>query len=265
MYYISLALARAQTHRYWHDLESFFWVVIHVILRQIDGIRASRRTIDSVETRVEVLEDVFPSFRGEIGLNKLSQGKKAFLGTFVGIKKCPRLARAIEDTSNDLKRLHNIFDALDNITESINFQLSTTQEEPGQIQVTFGHYQAEGSDDLAKALELLSDEVKLLEEPEGPLEDLNQDIQHCEGLIQSLTFPSFEVFIERWRNALLDPPVPCVPYIPPRETSINDVLIGKIQATSQKRPINQSAGSPCKGRDNKRKRSQSDLSGSGRK
>ncbi|PVF99447.1 hypothetical protein CPB86DRAFT_703185, partial [Serendipita vermifera] len=38
LHYMAIALQHEGRHQCWHDLESFFWVTIHTVIRQIDDV-----------------------------------------------------------------------------------------------------------------------------------------------------------------------------------------------------------------------------------
>jgi hypothetical protein len=247
-------------HQYWHDLESFFWVAIHAIFRQLEGLTVKRQRVENMESRVQVLDDVFPFYKGEDGLGLVIKSKTTFLGARVEIEDCPHLSDAITRTSKEFGRLHTAFHNIDSIIDGIDTQLRRAQRKPISSIDPVGHYQAEGLEHLVETLNLLSSELTNMKESGVPLDSLPQEIEEFNNSMLTLKFPSYDVLSERWRSALLDPPSPCITYIPPKEISINDLLIGKTLALPQERSLDGSGDSPCKGRDNKRKLSQSNVS-----
>jgi hypothetical protein len=233
---------------------------MHAIFRQLKGLHVRDQRIENMEARVKVLDDVFPSYRGEDGLGQVIKSKRVFLGAHVAVEECPLLSEAISDTSEDFGHLHATFHAIDKIVHGINFRLNKASQNPISSIDPIGHYQAEGLEHLVETLALSSSKIEQMKNLGIPVGSLSRDMEKCNNSMRTLKFPSFDALSERWRNALLDPPSPCIPYVPPKEISINDLLIGKTLALPQERSLDGSGDSPCKGRDNKRKLSQSNVS-----
>ncbi|PVG01599.1 hypothetical protein CPB86DRAFT_80554 [Serendipita vermifera] len=262
VYYISLALVHAPVHQYWHDLESFFWVATHAIFRHLEGLSVGGRDIDSMESRTKLLGDVFPFFRGEDGFEfeQVSRAKQAFLGTHVSVTGCPNLSHAMLKTSKDLNHLYATVKAISTASLEVRDLFESALQQPVHNTDPAGHYQAERPEDLAKALDLLSRDICVLEEIKGPLASLREDVQRCKDSINTQIFPLYETTIGRWRDALLDPPAACISYIPSKEISLNDLLVGVTRRTSQQLSLDPLIDSPTKHLHRKRKSSQRDVS-----
>lgn len=258
MHYISPALSKARVHRYWHDLESFFWVAMHAIFRQVEGLYAMHENINSTEARGKLIEDVFPFPNGGNGLGQALKAKRAFLGKHVVVKGQTKLSAAILTTSEELEVLYKTIEAIDKTASLVKLEFELAEMQPPRSGPPDGLYEAETPEGLSRALDLLSSDISSLEEKTGRLERLHQKVQECRSLITTQVFPSFEPSIKRWKDALMDPPVSCLQYVPPKERSLHDLLIGVTKRTSPQGPIDQSQNSPTKDRHTKRKRTQSD-------
>ncbi|CAG8680756.1 16743_t:CDS:2, partial [Acaulospora colombiana] len=226
-------------------------------------VHSPGRNFDSLESRTRVLGEVFPSLRGD-GFEQVSRAKREFLGTYVSVAGCPNLSQAIFRSSKELSDLYAMVKAIDAIAIEVRDQFAVALQNPVYNTDPTRHYQAEKSEDLTEVLDLLSQDIIILEKTNGPLESLRQDLQKCRDSINTHIFPSYNVFIRRWRAASLDPPSVCIPYIAPRNLLYIDPLIGVMKPT-QKPSHDPLTESPTKNRHKKRKSTLQDISASEQK
>jgi hypothetical protein len=73
---MSLALQKRPIHRSWHDLESFFWLLVYTTLRHVPNA-ALREDAEQVAGRIQGLKSVFPD--GVQASDLINNAKQRFL------------------------------------------------------------------------------------------------------------------------------------------------------------------------------------------
>lgn len=89
MLFMSITLEYVPLHQAWHDLESFYWVWVYMIIHHVSGLTLKGKPLNAIG-RKERLDLIF----GLTTLEGLSLIKRATLAHSMDIEGCPELGRA---------------------------------------------------------------------------------------------------------------------------------------------------------------------------
>ena len=122
LFFLSVAVSNRPFHRRWHDIESFYWLLIFIVLRHVPGMSIqladSKINLDDPKNRHKALLAIFPN-PPEVGnaLETACTAKKQFILasvylTFDSTVNDP-LATLLNETTARFKTLYKIFHLLD--------------------------------------------------------------------------------------------------------------------------------------------------------
>ncbi|CCA76721.1 hypothetical protein PIIN_10709 [Serendipita indica DSM 11827] len=114
MLFMSITLEYVPLHQAWHDLESFYWVWVYMIIHHVSGLTLKGKPLNAIG-RKERLDLIF----GPTTLEGLSLIKRATLAHSIHIEGYPELGEGLRAIRTRLEDLYGVLEKLSDVDSDL--------------------------------------------------------------------------------------------------------------------------------------------------